>query len=713
MQCEIDTPLQAWLDTPDEAVYLERARILHDAMRHHAALPPGRRQGETIVDLCQRISLPVGHGDVLLGRVHEQLPTADDEAFIRQHPELFLAAGVPGWLDSASIYVPDWARLLEQGLGGLLADVERRQRQLPGAGRDAEVRGEWLEGVRLSLVGISRLVERYAAEARRLADASADASTAAAVLEAADACAAVAAAPPATLRQALQLFVLYHMVLSCVVGGRNVTPGRMDQYLLRFYERDLADGRLTRPQAVGLLAEMMRRLSQLTGQVATDFQSTKRSPNRYAHHYITLGGVDADGASAVNPLSLAFLDARRRVRHREPSLSIRHFPGIDPAFWRQAVAVLRDRLPAFAYNDRAVVPALVRCGIAERLARDYAHCACLACVVPGHGLPAARDNYNLPLLLLRAIGDGPAELKTFELFFDAFRREVEGELRRRFPTGPHAAGPARPVYPLPAWPLFHGHLDALHDYSRAQTQYRDQHVVGLATTLDSLRAIDQAVYRDKRLPLAELAEALDENFAGREPLRLYLQNAVPRYGSDEAGVVALTRRVGRLWADEVARANQGLDHTVLRPGFHSWLYNLDQGRATPATPDGRQAGEPLSADHLPAPGRPLAPTDTLRAMALLPHDHTCSGGATLPLMASHFGGEAGLDRLRALIDTYFDQGGLQLHFILADTATLRDAMAHPDRHRELLVRVTGFSEYFVRLLPEVQEELIHRLTAAE
>ena len=224
--------------------------------------------------------------------------------------------------------------------------------------------------------------------------------------EAARSCDRIASSSPETFRDALQLFSFWHMALSCVVGGRNITPGRMDQYLFPFYERDVSQGRLTRSDAVELLAATMVRLPQLSGSIATDFQSTKRSPNRYSHYYITLAGSGADGESAVNDLSFAFLEAICLVDYREPSLSIRYCREIDPEFWRRALALMRDRLPVFAYNDQTVVPALQKAGIAEPLAREYVHCGCMNIFIPGHGVPCLRDNHNVPSYLLLALDGG-------------------------------------------------------------------------------------------------------------------------------------------------------------------------------------------------------------------------------------------------------------------------------------------------------------------
>ena len=715
----MDAIRKAYLDIPDEAVFLERARILQDTKAKYEDLSPGLRQGKIVEELCERITVVVNPGDILLGRILEQIPTPQDEAFIKQHPEFFTAPGVPGYLDSASIYIPDWAKLLEMGIGGLMEEVQQHSRDVNSMDEKSQIRADYLEGVYLSLLATSLLIKRYAERARQIARELDDSQTSAQLLEAARCCQRIALSPPESFREALQLFTIFHMILSCIIGGRNVTPGRMDQYLFPFYERDVGSEKITRSEAVELLVIMMISLSQLTGNIATDFQSKKRSPNRYSHCYITLAGVDSNGESAVNELSFAFLEALPLVNHREPSLSIRYRKGMDREFWHRAVELMKAGRPVFTYNDQVVVSGLMRWGVPGHLAWNYAHCGCMNCFIPGNGVSCLRDNHNLPLYILLAINGGqdmhtgkqigpvtPAAeaLSDFDDLFDAVRIQTRAALER---AGRHYSSVLR-RYPLLVWPLFHRHLAVQREYWESMSKYADQHMVGVATAVDSLLAIQRVVYEEKMVTLKELISILRENFSRFETFRRYLLNRVPCYGSSNRDAMDMIKRLGDMWVEEIKKVGEKLNGITLRPGFHSWLYNIQMGKKTPATPDGRLGGESLSSDHLPSPGKSRVPTEVLQSIAHLPHDYTCSGGTILRLDPSHFKGKMGTDSLSALIETYFAEGGLQLHFILADTATLQDALENPDRHRDLLVRVTGFSEYFVRLLPEVQQEIMRR-----
>ncbi|MGD0999362.1 MAG: pyruvate formate lyase family protein [Candidatus Brocadiia bacterium] len=710
---------EIYLSAPEEAVFLERARILQETKSKFAGAPPGVRQGKIIQELCDRISVVVSPADVLLGRILEQVPGSEDEKFVQEHPELFLEAGAPGWLDSDSLYIPDWNHLLEKGLQGLAAEVEARRRAADGRAADARELEDMLQGISLSLSGISRLAIRYAEEARRVAGGQEDPEARARLLRAADCCSAIARRPPESLHEALQLFILFHMVLSCLVGGRDVTPGRMDQCLRRFYESDLAGGKLTRDEAVELLAVMMTMLPQMAGRETTGLLCTKRTPNRNSHYYITVGGITAEGESAVNDLSAALLAARRLVKFPEPTLSVRYWEGIDRGFWTQAVRAMRDSLPVFAYNDDVVIAALTDHGTAERGARDYAHCACLNCFIPGDDLPPLRENYNVPLLVLSAMNQGrsletdeqigaatPAarEMIEFDDFFAAFRAQLRFALDRVSARLAHVTGPG---YPLPARCLFKGQLDEARSYRDRHDWYSDQHMVGVATTIDSLLAIRQVVYREKRISLEAFRKMLASDFDEQEAFRQYLRQRVPSYGSDDADVLEMIRRVAEAWCEEVERS--GAAHGIrLRPSFYSWLYNIEMGKSTPATPDGRPAGEPLSSGQTPSQGNGRAPTEVLRSMAQLAHRRTCSGGTTFRINPSHFKGERGVERLRALIETYFALGGLHIQFIPVQKETLLDAVQHPEKHRDLMIRVTGFSARFVELPPDAQQEIIQR-----
>jgi len=702
---DLDAIRKEYLDAPDDAVFLERAHVLADCIARFSSDPPGLRQGKTFTELCSRVTTVVTLADTLPCRILEERPSPADEDFIRTRPELFTEPGAKGFLESTGIYAPDWRHLLAVGISGLLTEVESARAAVPDSEPDSASCRDHLDGVAMSLSAISNLALRYEEAARNLARRANAGLISAHLMQAANACEFVATKPPESLRDALQLFLLYHMVLSCLAGGRNVTPGRMDQWLLPFWQRDVGSGLIPREEGIELLAIAMIELNQLSGKYSVDFQSSKHTPCRHSHYYITLAGVTPDGKSAVNDLSFAILDALRLVKFREPSVMVRYTTDIDRRFWREALSATRDRLPVFAYNDRIVIEGLTHHGTPLALVRNYVHAGCMNCILPGEGSACMRDNFDMSACLLAAIDNASANRAAdFNAFFDTLRAETRKRVAEQVAGYTNTAR----RYPLPAWPLFHGHLEAGHEYWERYSRYVDLHLTSVATLVDSLLAIDQTVYRDRVLTLDEFREILRNNYAGQETFRQYILNHCPSYGSDEPVVLQMIGRAGRMWIEEVEALSPISAGIALRPGFHSWLFNVTTGPTTGATPDGRLAGEPLSSDFLPARMHGRAYTEVLRSISALPLACTPSGGTSFALDASHFQGKEGLDRLSALVEGHFAEGGLQLHFIFTDRETLLDAVKNPDKHSDLLVRVTGFSEYFVRLLPEIQQDIIKR-----
>jgi len=696
----------ARLAEDERLVCLARAEILLRLRQRHAGRSRVARQAATVRDLCQEIPLLIGAEDVLVGRMPEVVPTPEQDSFVAAHPDLFCEPGDPGRLDSLSIFAPDWSWLLEQGLGGIASQALAARDQ---AGV-TEAEREFLAGLADAMASVSCLIRRYAGEARRLATASAARARRQELEAIAERCDRVAWDPPGSFIEALQLLQIVHMVLACLVGGRDVTPARLDQYLWRFYRDDLARAVLSREEAVSLLGLFMLRLSQMAGNATDSDDSTRRSPCRYSHLYVTVGGRDAAGHSAVNDLSWAVAEAVRLLDYKEPTLLVRHHAGIPADFAACVASLAQDRLPVTVYNDEAVIPALVQQGVPPGLAHEYAHSACHNALVPGHEAGSGPVFHNLPQLLLETMAEA-AEVSSFEAFWE----RLEGRLRRVLATARQAAEAAWASRYAEACPLVASALMPVCFQRRrpawqaATVSHWNHHLLGLATAVDSLLAIDRVVFRERLLSLADLTGLLGRNWEGGDELRRRLRTQWPRYGQGNAEADAMAARLGRAWVTAVESASAGLDRFALWPGFYSHMLHLPEGRQTPATPDGRLAHEPLSENLAPSAGTPRCrPTDLLRSMASLPFDHTPSGAAVLSLAPWDLDDGRGRNLLLPLLESYFRLGGLHLQVNVLDPATLKAALAAPQDYPELMVRVTGFSAYFVRLSAEAQQDLIAR-----
>jgi pyruvate-formate lyase len=712
------------LSEDERLVCMERARILHATRHRYADRSRVARQASILRDLCEQITPVIEEEDVLVGRMPEVLPSPEEEQFVEAHPELFTQPGVPGWLDSISIHIPDWEWLLEAGLGGIAAEAQRRLDLLPNTDED---RREFLTAAIQGLEAVATLLRRYAAEARRLAELAASEQRRLELEEIAARCERVAWEAPTSFLEGLQLLQIVHMVFSCLIGGRDVTPGRLDRYLLQLYRQDLTNGTLDRDEAAVLLAMFFLRLSQ-TGGNATDFDDNlRRSPCRYTHLYVTVGGTDSEGNDATNELSFLVLDAIQLLHYKEPTVVVRYREDMADAFKAKVAELIRGRFPVTIYNDDVVLRALTRQGVPSDLARGYAHCACHNVTVPGHEAGTGVGGFhNLPQLLLLAMNGGrdaatatqvgaptppPTEIESFEQFWEALGEQVRSHLanarqrmddwwRREFagacPLLQSCLMRESIARGEPAW-------------RAARVSHLNHYLMGLGTTVDSLTAIRGLVFEQHELQLDEFAVIVAANWQDREELRRSIPRRFPRYGQDDPESRELAARLGEMWVEEVEAASHGMTRLQMWPGFYSHAVHVHEGKRTPATPDGRRAGDPLSENQGPSAATPFcSPTTILNAMADLPLDHTPSGATTLALAPSDIAGEAGTEKLLALIESYFGMGGLQLHVNVVDADTLEEAMRVPERHSQLMVRVAGYSAYFTRLSRDLQEDIVRR-----
>ncbi|MDP6777144.1 MAG: pyruvate formate lyase family protein, partial [Candidatus Latescibacteria bacterium] len=579
------------------SVCMERAHILEAARSAYGDMPRIPRQTAFLRDLCEGISVVIEPEDILLGRMPETVPNADSEEMIARSPELFSDPGLPGLLDSIGIFVPEWGWLLEHGLGGIaryaLDQLERSD--------NTDDQRALLEAMGEAMTSVSRFVRRYAAESRRQAEAESCPARKAELEAGAARCEAVAWDPPTDFVQALQLIQIVHMTMSCLIGGRDITPGRVDQYLWEYYQNDLEAGVLSREDAVCLIAMFFLRLSQMSGH-GTDYDdSVRRTPCKYTHLYATVGGMDSDGRSSVNDLSFVIADAIRLLRYKEPTLLVRYHPGMDESFKRVVADLVRDRLPVTIYNDETVVKALVCQGVSEEAAYQYAHSACHNSIVPGHEAGSGPGGFhNVPKLLLLAMNGGvdpatgkaagaetpaPAEISSFEQFLDALRMQMRHYLRgarerseRRWQQL-HAD-----ACPVLASCLMKACLDKRETAWRAApVSHLNHYFSGVATTVDSLLAIRQVVFEEQSIHLDTFVRLLADDWADNQILRERIRRRLPRYGQDLDEPSEMAKMVGTMWVEEVEAASEGLERMEMWPAFYSHLAHIRDGTRTMAT----------------------------------------------------------------------------------------------------------------------------------
>lgn len=614
-----------------------------------------------------------------------------------------------GWIENHSIR--DYAKVLRLGFAGIKDEVSAQLAAAEWSAPDfPRQENFWRAALAVCDAGIL-LGRRYA----ELAAAQAAAATTPAeqdrLVEMAACCARVPARGARTLREALQALWFAHL-LTCGEDGINANSlGRLDQILYPYYQADLARGVLTRESALELLAEFGCKL-----YLDYDVQA------------ITLGGVDAQGRCAVNDLSYLLLDATQQVGFIR-DLSIRVSQQSPPAFLQRACELIAagGGIP-FIFNDDCFLPALSERGIPLADARDYAPIGCIELTIPGKANPHAVSGwFNAAKCLELALFDGRdprtgeqlgprtgtlADHPTFASLLAAYDTQVEHFARRMVYHCNRGELMQRERGPLPCWSVLTDDCIArgrdLTD-GGALYYYHSVCLLGTANTADSLMAVKQCVYDQQTVTPQALLDALRSDFAGAEDLRQRLLREVPKYGNDVAEVDLLAKRIDDHFITlmDTMRSPLGGRYFV---HLFSFLCNLAFGKCLGATPDGRRAGEPIAYSLSAQQGRDEhGATAMLNSLARLPHARAAGASAAIiELDPAVVAGPSGVARLTALLRAALILGVGQLQFNVVTVAQLRQAQQDPERYGDLPVRVSGFSQKFRLVPPDLQEHIIAR-----
>jgi pyruvate formate-lyase/glycerol dehydratase family glycyl radical enzyme len=617
---------------------------------------------------------------------------------------------------SALQWVHDYERGISQGFEAIKNDALKRKAKASDPSQQ-----DFYEAVAIVSDAIILWAARYSEAAAKAAASETDPKRRKELETLSKICAKVPRYPAETFYEALQSqwFIQLFSRLEQKTGA-TISNGRMDQYLYPYYQKDKAAGRITPDQAKELLQCMWLGMAQYQ-----DF---------YAHwEAVTVGGTDRQGQDASNELTYLFLENKREFPFNYPDLAARIHKGAPEAYLEAVAATIKDGsgFPKLI-NDEEVVPLLVAKGAPIEEARDYAVSGCTEVRLPNLGTytsPCPFINLGAVVELtlnngrMRRYGDelltfesgDPETFKTWDDFFNAFLAQERYILDIAFRQQAivNRLRPKHFASPLGS---------ALHKL--CYTNGKDLHsetidggldagffdFIGLGTATDSLSAIKTLIYDTKRVTWPELQAALAADFVGYEPLRQRLKRA-PAYGnrSDEADDIgARIDRVAVQFADKAAKEH----------GFHldvryvSQSSNVPFGKVVGALPNGRHAGEALSDGASPSQGADVnGPAAVLLSNAYTKNTdyiNRASRLLNLKLSPAVVAGEAGTKRLIALIRTWVNLKLWHLQFNIINQETLLAAQKHPENYRSLLVRVAGYSAYFVELSPSLQRDIINR-----
>jgi formate C-acetyltransferase len=667
------------------------------------------RQAKTYADWCRRVPIVLSDDELIAGTpAHiaygEELTTP--YAFGRQpfKPWPFLE-GDPataayfraGLLNFAGNHTTvDYAAILAVGFTGLIARVDARL-----AKETTPEQADFLHALRIVAAGYGDYCRRYGDLAETQV-ATAAPERVAELRVIADTCRRVVAEPPRTFREACQALWFAFLFMPDA-------PGRVDALLAPFYARDLADGTLTREDARELLSALWIRYFEFTsaGQAVS------------ALHHLTLGGVNPDGSDASSDLTDLCLEVTADLGLHRPQVGLRWHREMPIERLRNAVRTWRSRAggPDLC-NDEQLVPALTNLGIVPEDARDYSLSGCQEVIISGKAQMGSVEGFmNLPKTLRVALGLEPdflppRPLASFDDLWAAWEEALTLVIDRA-----HAASlvrdreTARDPW-LNTSLVVSDCIEQARGYTQGGARYNfcNWNIIGAANAVDGLLAVKTLVFDTSAATLEELRAALAADWEGFASLRQRVAR-VPRFGNDDATVDALAARmVERI--DALFKR-----HTPYRGGVYilgttagGENMHVEFGRMTGATPDGRRAGETFADSIGAAHGRDThGVTALLNSVARLPH-RLLPTATTLnvKLDPRTLETEEGIANVAELIRAHFLTGGQHIQVNLVDRATLLDARAHPERYRDLTVRVAGYSAQFVALWDDLQEEIIAR-----
>jgi len=691
---------------------LERLKVTWEADNHVKGLDQPLQLGEGLYYLLDNIAVPVSQNDLILGRILEEVPDEKQEEFFQRVIKAWNGRSIPPWMTDGGHECFAWDKLVHLGLPGLEALA---QRELDSRISNGES-GAHLDFLR----GAIRIYQAFRNYARRYAAVAQESG----LFQAATNCANIAEYPPETFAEGMQLFWLVgHVYCTMLSMNPTLTFGRMDELLLDLYRKDLAAGHLNQEEAGDLIEDFYcknnlvlgRGEHQMSGRSETD-TGWLRNLTYDAPQYVVLGGRRQDGSEVANELTEIFLE-RIVPRFENPFIVLRYTSDLPERIWRLVCDKMRANSSFMVYNDENIIPAMIHCGIDEVDAVTYTMHGCNWPDIPGIQRQVEGHQALLPAYFLEALFNVEAEGKTlsiddvYDRFAEAFRKEIEevcNRLRDRRQKWDHGAPGT-----LRADDCFlDGPITQARSWTLGSVKYPNIicAISSIASAADCFAVLDELVFRSKKVSLNTLKDTLCNDFADEEALRQLCLNA-PKFGQDDDWADAHAVRVLDTITQEIDDASRlgSIDEVCVFRCLETDMRHLHIGAKIDATPDGRQAGQPTSENTSPYPGACMnGITAMLKSVSKLPLDRINSGALNVRMQPKLAAGEEGLTRLSSLLRTYFEMGGLQVQLSLADTEELRDAQIHPEHHRDLMVRITGYSAAFVDMSKPAQDEIIRR-----
>ena len=639
-------------------------------------------------------------------------------------------------------YCPNYKKVVDKGWGHIINEAQEHMGQIEGRvyGKDAKRFTTWRSIVRVA-EGAKLLTQRYAAfTAEEAAKASGDRRIE--LEKMSSSLAWIAENPARDLWESMQIILIYQLLLHIDAQAHGITLGRLDQYCGHFLEKELKEGSMTAEKAQELIDAFILKLGDYFcmqfASIAPKIPGSQPIIRKPVYHYengghhFTVGGVDKDGNDSTNTMTLMLLQTYARLFLTIPSLSVRIHDDTPDEVWEHALesSKIAGGMPIFE-NDNIIIPCLMERGMSQEDANNY---CIIGCVEPAgcgtewsaSGSSGGESFSNMVGIMNMAIHNGTNPLtecsaglktgylydyETFEDFKQAFIRQMKYFLDWHVTFVNFYELAYSEFFPcVSATATMDGCMESGLDVMDGGSRNNSTGftTLGIGNVADSLIAIKKLVFDDKKVSARELYDALVSNWAGYEDLQQYIINEVPHYGNNIAEVDELAEWAMSAYADHMNTVSGPRGNW--RGGTFTVTTHIEFGRVTAATPDGRADFSPLAEAISPRQGFDKnGPTSYMLSASKLPH-YKLGNGDQLNIRfspATVRGGD-GTKKLRDLIATYFGEGGMQVQFNVVATDTLYDAQENPDKHENLIVRIAGFSVYFVEMPKIMQDDFITR-----
>jgi pyruvate formate-lyase/glycerol dehydratase family glycyl radical enzyme len=698
---------------------------LEDLQVLNARAMTGYRVDAQVFDIYREIVIPYWRGRTMRERVFSQVPDDWRHAYEAGMFTEFMEQRAPGHTTlDGTIY--------RKGMLDFKAEIADTLAHLDFLGdTEAAAKAEQLKAMDVACEAAIIFARRHAELARQLAAKQTDPVRQKELEKIAAVCDRVPARAPRNFREAIQIYWFVHLgTITELNGWDAMNPGHLDQHLFDFYRRDLAAGVLDRDRAKELIECLWIKFNNHPAPPKVGV--TARESGTYNDFTnINIGGLKADGCDGVNEVSYILLEAVEELHLLQPGSNVQISHKTPKRFLKAACEVIRKGYgyPA-VFNADAVIMEQIRAGKTLEDAREGGCSGCIETGAFGKEAYILTGYLNVPKILELALNNGmdplsgravglptgdAAAFKDFDDLYAAFVKQLNYMVDLKVRVNNAIEHMVASCAPAPFLSVVIADCIAKgKDYSSGGPRYNTTYIqcCGIGTVTDSLSAIKKHVFENKGVALKDLLQALERNFADQEALRLRLLNKTPFYGNDDDAADTIMQRV----YTDLFKAIDG------RPNTKGGTYHLNMlsttchvyfGKMLGASANGRLAGLPISDGTSPSHGADRnGPTAVIKSLAKM--DQAKSGGTLLNqrFLPALVNDQAGLEKVCHLIRAYFNLGGHHIQFNMVDSQTLRQAQEKPDEYRDLLVRVAGYSDYFVDLDADHQEEIIARTEQA-